>query len=130
MAAQFRADPNLSYETIHEYLLSTYRIEVSRMQMYRARRKAKEQIEGNHAKTYSKLRHFAELVRVANPCSVDKLEVERINLEANPVFKRFFLCLDAMRNGFVKGCRPFIWMDSCHLKGSYGGVLLSTISLD
>ena len=42
MAAQFRADPNLSYETIREHLLSTYGVEVFRAQMYRASKKAKE----------------------------------------------------------------------------------------
>ncbi|XP_043701975.1 uncharacterized protein LOC122652326 [Telopea speciosissima] len=32
--------------------------------------------------------------------------------------------------GFKKGCRPFISIDVCHLKGKYGGVLLSAISVD
>ena len=61
-------------------MLSTYRVEVSRTQMYRAKKKAGEQIKGNHGKTYNKLRQYAEMVRVANPRFVAKLEVERINL--------------------------------------------------
>ncbi|KAK2652457.1 hypothetical protein Ddye_012313 [Dipteronia dyeriana] len=32
--------------------------------------------------------------------------------------------------GFIEGCRPFIGIDGCHLKGPYGGVILSTIALD
>ncbi|XP_042521317.1 uncharacterized protein LOC122094781 [Macadamia integrifolia] len=32
--------------------------------------------------------------------------------------------------GFIKGCRPFIGLDGCHLKGRYGGVLLAAVSVD
>ena len=32
--------------------------------------------------------------------------------------------------GFLEGCRPFIGVDGCHLKGPFRGVLLSTVSLD
>jgi hypothetical protein len=40
------------------------------------------------------------------------------------------VCLVACKDGFIKGCRPFFGLDGCHLKGPYGGVLLSAISLD
>lgn len=48
----------------------------------------------------------------------------------NPTLKRFFLCFDAMKKGFINGCRPFLGIDGCHLKGPFGGVLLAAISLD
>ncbi|XP_056688620.1 uncharacterized protein [Spinacia oleracea] len=32
--------------------------------------------------------------------------------------------------GFLGGCRPLIGVDGCHLKGNYGGILLSAIALD
>ena len=35
-----------------------------------------------------------------------------------------------MKKGFRNGCRPFIGVDGCHLKGPYGGVLLAAVSLD
>ncbi|TXG56945.1 hypothetical protein EZV62_018258 [Acer yangbiense] len=35
-----------------------------------------------------------------------------------------------MRKGFLEGCRPFLGLDGCHLKGPYEGILLSTIALD
>ncbi|KAF6172626.1 hypothetical protein GIB67_041949 [Kingdonia uniflora] len=33
-------------------------------------------------------------------------------------------------NGFVKGCRPILGLDGCFLKGKYGGVCLSVLSVD
>ncbi|XP_043717564.1 uncharacterized protein LOC122665476 [Telopea speciosissima] len=47
-----------------------------------------------------------------------------------PVFKRLFVSFHACTEGFKKGCRPFIGINGCHLKGKYGGVLLSVISVD
>ncbi|GAU46358.1 hypothetical protein TSUD_325000 [Trifolium subterraneum] len=45
--------------------------------------------------------------------------------EAVPQFRRFYVCLDACKRGFNAGCRPFIGLDGCFLKGYYGGQLLS-----
>ncbi|KAG5539399.1 hypothetical protein RHGRI_019818 [Rhododendron griersonianum] len=69
----------------------------SRIQLYRAKRKALEVIEGNHSDSYPLLTTYAS---------------------------------KAMRTGFMEGCRPFIGIDGCHLKGPFGGVLLAAVALD
>ena len=38
-----------------------------------------------------------------------------------------YVCMDAMKAGFVQGCRPFIGLDGTHLKGPHGGQLLAAI---
>ena len=48
----------------------------------------------------------------------------------DPYFRRFFVFFDASRRGFFGGCRQFIGIDGCFLKGPYKGVLLSTVSVD
>ena len=35
-----------------------------------------------------------------------------------------------MWKGFLAGCRPLIGVDGTHLKGNYGGILLSAVALD
>lgn len=35
-----------------------------------------------------------------------------------------------MKKDFLGGCRPFLGIDGCHLKGSLEGVLLAAISFD
>ena len=35
-----------------------------------------------------------------------------------------------MKKGFVRGCKPWVGIDGCHLKGPFGGVLLSAAALD
>ena len=44
-------------------------------------------------------------------------------------FQRVYVCLKMMKERLVNGCRPFIVIDCCHLKGSYGGLLLSVVGL-
>ncbi|KAL5760540.1 hypothetical protein ACOSQ2_019378 [Xanthoceras sorbifolium] len=45
-------------------------------------------------------------------------------------FRGFFLSFHAQKHGFLGGCRPFIGLDGCHLKGPLGGVLLAAVALD
>ncbi|WOG88369.1 hypothetical protein DCAR_0207604 [Daucus carota subsp. sativus] len=45
-------------------------------------------------------------------------------------FQRFYTCFGPIKKGFSSGCRPLIGLDGCHLKGPYGGQLLSAIGTD
>ncbi|KAF8408008.1 hypothetical protein HHK36_007148 [Tetracentron sinense] len=103
LAKRLRANPDMKIDGIRSEIRETYGIEPSNMQLYRAR---------------------------TNSGSLVKIQYDRTNLSVNPTFKRFFICFQAMKSGFLEGCRPFIGLDGCHLKGPYGGVLLAGIALD
>lgn len=45
-------------------------------------------------------------------------------------FKRLLLSFKAMKSGFINGCKPFIRLDICHLKGPYRGISLDVVALD
>ena len=85
---------------------------------------------GSHSNSYKKLAKYAQLLRQTNPRSYMKMQLDRLDITQNPTFKRFFVCFEAMRKGFVEACRPFIGLDGCHLKGNFGGVLLVVVSLE
>jgi len=34
------------------------------------------------------------------------------------------------KQGFLRGCRPFVGLDGCHLKGRFGGQLLFATAKD
>lgn len=40
------------------------------------------------------------------------------------------MSFSVQKRGFFKGCRLFIGVYGCHLKGKYGKVLLSVMSMD
>lgn len=47
-----------------------------------------------------------------------------------PIFERLYFCFDGCKKGFIKGCRPFIGVDGCHLKIKYDGQLLVVVARD
>lgn len=40
------------------------------------------------------------------------------------------MCWGALKKGFLNGCRPIIFLDGCHLKTMYGGILLCAVGID
>lgn len=67
------------------------------------------------------------------PCLISTFEL--VLEEATPGeemkrFKRWYVCLGLVKNGFNAGCRPIIGLDGCHLKGPYGGQLLADVGAD
>ena len=129
LVAVMRDHPDISRKGIEAEMLK-YGVHPSKQQVYRAREKAREEIEGTHAASYSKIPKYAVLLRQSNPGSLCKVHYDRPNLLVEPRFLRLFISFKGQKDGFLTGCRPFIGFDGCHLKGNFGGVLLTAVALD
>ncbi|XP_059663994.1 uncharacterized protein LOC132309727 [Cornus florida] len=131
LRSRFRADPQIKLEVLHAKVLEKYGVDVSRMSLYRTKRKALEVNAGSHLESYGKLWKYGAEIKKTNPSSLAKVELYEINnLNPNLSFKRFFISFAANHVGFKDGCRPFIGLDGRHLKGPFGCVLLSAAALD
>ncbi|KAA8544614.1 hypothetical protein F0562_022615 [Nyssa sinensis] len=100
MANWLSAEPDLKLHGMYAEVIEKFGVEVSKMQLHRAKRKALEKLEGSYAKFYAKIPAYAHEVRKTNPNSLVKLELERIhpNLEL-PTFKRFFYFICSTNQG-------------------------------
>ena len=58
------------------------------------------------------------------------LLIEMANENAEPNFKRMYIRYNVQKVDFLGGCRPFVGLDGCHLKGRFGGQLLFAIAKD
>ena len=58
------------------------------------------------------------------------LQTEMENENAKPKFKRMYIRYNAQKFDFLGGCKPFVRLDGCHLKGRFGGKLLSVTAKD
>ncbi|CAN6273446.1 unnamed protein product [Urochloa humidicola] len=47
-----------------------------------------------------------------------------------PTFQRMYICLDALRKGFLAGCRRVVGLECCFYKGASNGELLCAIGRD
>nr|XP_027120446.1 uncharacterized protein LOC113737406 [Coffea arabica] len=129
LVAVMRDHPDISRKGIEAEMLK-YGVHPSKQQVYRAREKAREEIEGTHAASYSKIPKYAVLLRQSNPGSLCKVHYDRPNLLVEPRFLRLFISFKGQKNGFLTDCRPFIGFDGCYLKGNFGGLLLTAVALD
>lgn len=77
---------------------------------------AKKVVEGDTDNQYASIwRYAAELLKV-NHGNTFKINVETPTPSIQPRFGSFYFCFDGCKKGFIKGCRPFVGVDGCHLK--------------
>jgi predicted Rdx family selenoprotein len=126
----FRHDIQKPIVTLQQQIKGKWNVDVSRMQVHRARKRAAENIQGSHNEQYRKIWDYCETLKEKNIGTTTLLDVERPCLDVAATFQRLYVCLAATRIGFKEGCRSLIGLDGCFLKGSYKGHLSSAISRD
>ena len=134
MLETIRSDPNTTVPAIVDKVKRQFGVEVPKMMAWRAKRKAKEIVLGDHKRQYKRLRDFLETVKATNPgsrCIVSTVSGKtRENPTAGPRFHGLFFCLNACVEGFLNGCRPFIGLDGCFIKLTSGAQILAATGRD
>ena len=131
LRGKLRADPDMSYELMQHELMGKWGVEVPVWQLYRAKCKARDENMGMHCESFQKLKKYVHYLQTYNPGTVVKIQpAPRVNEDDPFVFQRIWIMFDAIKSGFENGCRPFIGLDGCHLKGPYGGIFLVAVILD
>ncbi|KAK3221868.1 hypothetical protein Dsin_008893 [Dipteronia sinensis] len=125
-----RSNPDMKISLLATDLRQKYGLVVSTWKLYRAKQKALESAGEDHKASFKKLYKYDNIVRITNPGSIALEKVQRPALGAPAHFQRFFLSFYSQKAGYLAGCRPFIGLDGCHLKGPFGGVLLTAFALD
>ncbi|KAK4382841.1 hypothetical protein Sango_2834600 [Sesamum angolense] len=124
----FKTDPKRGIKGFRVDAIEEIRCNITRNQAARAIRLALLMLEGSASEQYALLWDYADEIKRSNPGSIVILGTEQEG--GQNMFDRFYVCLQALKLNFLNVCRPVICVDGCHLKGSYGGVLLSAISID
>lgn len=124
-----RGDRNIKKEVLREELMK-FGLQPTRFQLQRARKIALEKVDGSHAESFQNLPHYCRMVMKTNPGSIATIEFGLTLGDPIPSVKRFFVGFEGLKKGFMEGCKPYLGFDGCHLKGIYGGVLLSAVGMD
>lgn len=128
---EIRMNPTWPLAAFHKKIVNDWGCEVSIYAVGRAKRKALEVIKGSHVAQYAKLWDYVHAVRKAMPDSTIDILLDEPEAGCDGRrFKRIYVCLGPLKKGFTKGCRPIIGLDGCHLKGPYGGQLLTAVGCD
>lgn len=126
----FKENLNLYIKVIASELFRKYKVTCPPLRLYRARNKALRHLGANHKASYNKLERYIAAIMYTNPSSIANLQIEWTLVNDKPTFTRFFICFNAQRRGYFDGCKQFIGLDGCHLRGPFKGVLLAAIIMD
>jgi hypothetical protein len=128
MFHKFKIQPNYPFASLNNDVKRKWNVDVSFRQLYKAKVKALEFIEGKHKEQYKRLMDYCATVRQTNRSTM-LMKVERPTLDVPPTFLRLYMSLAVCKDGFRKACRPVIGVDGCFLKRRYGGQLLGEIPM-
>ncbi|CAH1415299.1 unnamed protein product [Lactuca virosa] len=113
---------------LRNWIMNTYNVDVPYLKVFRGKEQAYTDMYGKWEDSFMKMDEFREELLRRNEGSIVKIDFDIVG--GKKLFKRFFICLVACPRGFVVGCRPYIGLDACHLKGKFNGVLAASTGID
>ncbi|KAJ9671317.1 hypothetical protein PVL29_025151 [Vitis rotundifolia] len=118
------ADPSSLSKRIHKDQ-SDFDVEVNYQKLWRARKKAKEAINGKPEDSYKLIPWMCKRLIESIPGTVAKWTCSDENK-----FRQLFVAYGCSITGFHNGCRELLFVDAYHLSGPYKDTLLSASALD
>ncbi|CAK8568593.1 unnamed protein product [Lathyrus sativus] len=107
-----------------------YATEILGCRAFKAKRLARQIVEGDSSKKFSLLWSYGVDLRRASAGNTFKVNIHCRAPGLQPRFKSFYICFDGTKKALIKECRPFIGLDGCHLKHKYGGIFLIDVGSD
>ncbi|KAK3211292.1 hypothetical protein Dsin_015998 [Dipteronia sinensis] len=121
-----KSNHTVSAKLLGDLLLERYNVAVDMNKLYNVKHRLMSQLMSEYNSSFRYLRQYSYTLNQTNPGTAIHIKIQK----PHSTFYRLFLSFQAQKQGFLEGCRPFIGLDGCHLKGPCGGVLLSTVALD
>ena len=126
----FSKNPDWAVSGVKHRVMQDVFVDLSINQVYKTKRKAREFILGDERLQYEKLKDYVEMIRVTDVGSKVILQTGITKPNTQPKFKRIYVRYNAQKVGFLGGCRPLVGLNGCHLKGKFGGRILSATARD
>lgn len=129
---QIVVNPNIPIKAVQDQLQKQFALGVSKMKAFRAKTKADVQVKGDYKLQYAMLRDYILELQTTNANTTVRIEVEREPDHRNPtrVFKRIYVCLGAMKEGYRACQRELLGLDGAFMKGPFPGQVLTAVGID
>ena len=129
---KIKANPHIPLAAIRQCVDEEFGLKVGRMKSYCARDMALEGIFGKAGLQYRRLFYYKSELERTHPDSSVHLHYENFREPelVGPRFLRFYCCLGPLKSGWMRFCRPIIFLDACFLRGMYRGQLMTAMGID
>ncbi|XP_035829935.1 uncharacterized protein LOC110944388 [Helianthus annuus] len=111
---KLKCDGDVSIKELHKWVKINFNVDLPYMKIFRGKEQAYSDLYGNWEDSFIKTNAFKEELLRRNPGSVVEVDIET----------------KACWKGFLVGCRPYISLDACHLKGKFKRVLVAANSVN
>ncbi|KAL4587707.1 hypothetical protein LXL04_000581 [Taraxacum kok-saghyz] len=100
--------------------------------IFRAKAAATKLMVGDYTKQYEILRDYCLELQATNPGTTIKIDVYSDPNPSNPtrMFKRIYICLGPLKQGFKAYGRDILGFDGAFMKGPFRGQVLTAVGLD
>ena len=113
---------------IMQVMLGDHDVNISYWKAWRAREVALDNAKGSSGASYNLLPDYLQRLVASNPGTLSQMETE-LEEGVGERFKYMFLAMGASVSGF-KMMRSVVIIDGTHLRGKYGGCLLTASAQD
>ncbi|XP_062020892.1 uncharacterized protein LOC133737327 [Rosa rugosa] len=103
---------------------------VLKQMAYRTKRAALLELEGSNREQFARPANYGRKLQRVDPATTIDIKCDFSHSSNQPIFKRMYICLGALKNGFKAGCMAIIGLDGAHLNSAFGGQLLTAVGMD
>jgi hypothetical protein len=103
-------DASVGAKELHRRVKDKHKIEVNYKRVYVGRELAMKQLYGNWDKSFDNLFRFME--EIESSCLGSFVVIDHHTVNEKIRFRRLFFALKPCVDGFLKGCRPYLVVDS------------------
>ncbi|XVF01914.1 hypothetical protein REPUB_Repub04eG0130700 [Reevesia pubescens] len=127
---KFRKNPYLKDSNVQEAINQEYGTWVKISMIRRAKKDVIDKVVNNYKEQFEHLWDYANAIRETNAGNTVKMQVHRPLPTSPAVFQRYYICIAALKTGFMNGCRHFLGLDGCFLKSLTKDELLCVVGRD
>ncbi|XP_059306282.1 uncharacterized protein LOC132057682 [Lycium ferocissimum] len=113
------SQPTIRIWEIQDLVRDQLGLYIGRTICHRAKQIVLNKFMGNWREEFARLCDYAEQIILSNPGNTCIVKTDRESQPGVNLFKYFYVCFDAMKRGWLEGCRKIIGFDGCFLKGAY-----------
>ncbi|GJR59125.1 mutator type transposase [Tanacetum coccineum] len=125
-------NPDILVRAVQDQMQKQFKVGLSNMKAFRAKRIASDIMTGSYREQYSLLREYAQKLINQNPGTTVRIDVQQ---EPNPesltrIFRRVYVCLGALKQDFRSCGREILELDGCFMSGPWPGQILTAVGVD